>query len=85
MGRLSIELPEHQHKKIKALAAWHGLSLKNFIIQRTLSASAENEEDAVMKELMGFLTPRIESAKKGELSKLSMDAIIAKAKTKRRF
>jgi hypothetical protein len=84
MGRLSIELPEQQHKKIKALAAWHGLSLKDYIIERTLSAPAGNQEDTALKELMGFLAPRIESAKKGELSKQSIGSLITKAKSQRR-
>ncbi len=84
MGRLSIELPEHQHKKIKALAAWHGLSLKDYIIEKTLSVPAAKEGDENLKELMDFLAPRIESAKQGELSKQSMSGIIAKAKSQRR-
>ena len=84
MGRLSIEIPEDQHKKIKALAAWHGLSLKDYIIERTLSTQAGNREDAALEALMGFLAPRIESAKKGEVSKQSMDNVIAKAKSQRR-
>lgn len=84
MGRLSIELPEHQHKKIKALAAWHGLSLKDYIIERTILASTENREDAALKELMDFLAPRIESAKQGKLSRKSMGSIVAKAKSQRR-
>ena len=84
MGRLSIEIPEHQHKKIKALAAWHGLSLKDYIIERTIPDSVDGHEDAALKELMGFLEPRIESARKGALSKQSMDDVIAKAKSQRR-
>ncbi len=84
MGRLSIELPEHQHKKIKALAALHGLSLRDYIIERTISASTEGQEDAALKELMGFLAPRIESAKQAKSSKHSIDSIIAKAKSQRR-
>lgn len=84
MGRLSIELPEHQHKKIKALAAWHGLSLKDYILERTIPASGEDQEDTALKELMSFLAPRIKSAKRGKLSQKSMDSLIAKAKSKRR-
>jgi hypothetical protein len=83
MGRLSIELPEHQHKKIKAMAALCGLSLKDYIVERTLAPLA-GEEDASMQELMKFLAPRIESARQGELSKQSMTDIIAKAKVQRR-
>lgn len=84
MGRLSIELPEHQHKKIKALAAWHGLSLKDYILEKTLAVSTENHDDVALKDLMDFLASRIESAKQGELSKKSMTDIIAKAKLRPR-
>ncbi|MDR3450620.1 MAG: antitoxin [Alphaproteobacteria bacterium] len=81
MGRLSIELPEHQHKQIKALAAWRGLSLKDYIIERTIPAAGEG--DAALAELLGFLAPRIEAAAKGDLSRQSMTDIIAKAKLRR--
>ena len=84
MGRLSIELPEHQHKKIKALAAWHGLSLKDYIIERTLATPTGSVDGTALKELMDFLAPRIESAKQGDLSKQSIDSIILKAKSKHR-
>jgi hypothetical protein len=84
MGRLSIEIPEHQHKKIKALAAWRGLSLKDYIVERTLSVPAESQDDPALQDLMDFLAPRIESAKRGELSKLSIASIIVKAKSQRR-
>ncbi len=85
MGRLSIELPEHQHKKIKALAAWHGLSLKDYIVEKTLSSTVENDEDSALKELIAFLEQRIQSAKPGDLSRRPMADIIAKAKSQRRF
>jgi hypothetical protein len=84
MTRLSIELPEHQHKKIKALAAWHGLSLKDYIIERTVSAEPGESEDVALKDLMDFLAPRIEAARQGKLSARSMDDIIAKAKSQHR-
>ena len=84
MGRLSIELPEHQHKKIKAMAAWYGLSLKDFIIERTIHTPLDEQEDPAVKELMDFLEPRIEAAKQQDLSKQSMDGVIAKAKLLRK-
>jgi hypothetical protein len=84
MGRLSIELPEHQHQKIKALAALHGLSLKNFILEKTLSSNTVSDEEAALRDLMKFLEPRIAEARRGEVSKLSMKEIISKAKSMRR-
>jgi len=84
MGRLSIEIPEHQHKQIKALAAWHGLSLKDYIVERTLVAPENAQGNTDVDNLMRFLAPRIETARRGDVSKLAMTAIIAKAKSKRR-
>ncbi len=81
MGRLSIELPEKQHKQIKALAAWHGLSLKDYIIKKTLSTPVDNHDDDALGEFMRFLAPRIESAQRGALSSHSINDLIAKAKT----
>lgn len=84
MGRLSIELPERQHKQIKALAALHGLSIKDYILERTLvPMSGKSHDDAALDELKGFLAPRIKAARQGKTSKLSIEKIISKAKSQR--
>ncbi len=85
MTRLSIELPKHQHQKIKALAAWHGLSLKDYILERTIDTEPKAAgDDPDMKAFMDFLAPRIKEAQGGKVSALSMDSIIKKAKNRRR-
>lgn len=85
MSRLSIEISDQQHKKIKALASWHGMSLKNYILEKTISSTSPDSDDAAaLKELMEFLAPRIEAAKQGDLSKQSIASLIAKAKAQRR-
>ncbi len=85
MGRLSIELPEQQHKQIKALAALRGLSIKDYILEKTLPAeSEETTDDEALNQLVAFLKPRIDSARQGKASKLSMNKIIAKAKSRHR-
>ena len=94
MSRLSIELPDHQHQQIKALAAIHGQSLKDFIVEKTLqpvsdvaseiAADGTEDEKQALHELMDFLAPRIESARRGDFSKLSIKQIIAKAKARRK-
>ena len=83
MGRLSIEIPEHQHQQIKAMAALHGVSIKDYILEKTLSAPEPSEAEA-LAQLEALLAPRIAAAENGEFSNLSMDKIIAKARRRRK-
>lgn len=83
MSRLSIEISAQQHQQIKARAAAHGLSLKDYIVEKAIG-SATKEEKAAMDALMALLAPRIKSARKGKVSALSMDKVIQKAKAQRR-
>ena len=84
MGRLSIEIPEHQHQQIKAMAAISGLSIKDYILQKTLPPQEEpysEDEVVALKQMEAFFAPRIAAAKRGEFSTLTMDEIIEKAQT----
>ncbi len=77
MTRLSIELTEQQHQQIKATAALQGKSLKDYAVERLLPMT-EDEKQA-MAELKALLLPRIERAKRGEVSTQSFDEIIDEA------
>jgi hypothetical protein len=83
MSRLSIELSEHQHQKIKALAALNGSSIKEYILEKTLPDGAVETtgmtEAQALSQLEAFLLPRIEAAERGELSTLTMPEILSKA------
>lgn len=83
MSRLSIEIPEYQHQQIKAMAALRGVSIKDYILERTLPPeAAESEgmsEAQALSMLESFLAPRIEAAERGEFSTLTMGEILAKA------
>jgi hypothetical protein len=70
--RLSIEISPEQHQRLKASAALQGKSIKDYVLDRTLP---DSDEQSALQELEGFLKPRIEAAKKGELSSKSVDAI----------
>lgn len=72
MGRLSIEVTEAQHQKIKALAALSGLSIKDYILQQTLDSASEEE---ALRELEALLAPRIAQAERGEFSTRTMQEI----------
>ena len=41
MSRLSIEIEPEQHRQIKTLATFEGMTIKEFILSKTLSKKAE--------------------------------------------
>lgn len=43
-SRLSIEMNPEQHRQIKTLATFEGMSIKEFILSRTLSREKSSEE-----------------------------------------
>jgi predicted methyltransferase MtxX (methanogen marker protein 4) len=74
MSRLTIDITEQQHQRIKALAALQGKSIKEYAIER-LFASTPDEEQA-MAELKTLLAPRIAGALRGDVSSKSVDEIV---------
>lgn len=44
MSRLSIEIAPEQHRQIKTLATFEGLSIKEFILSRTLPPKKSTNE-----------------------------------------
>ena len=83
MSRISIEVSEQQHQRIKALAALNGHSIKDYIIEKILSSVPADSEDVdekqALAELEALLAPRIAAAERGEFSDISMEEIIAEA------
>ncbi len=78
MRRLSIEVTPEQHKRLKAVAALQGKSIKEYVLERALPPLPEidslSEEEALNK-LEDFLKPRIESIKKGKFSSRSVEQV----------
>jgi hypothetical protein len=70
--RLSIEVTQEQHKRLKAAAALQGKSIKDYVLERTLPGL---DEQTALQDLEAFLKPRIEAAKKGQFSTESIDTI----------
>ncbi len=86
MGRLSIEIPEHQHQQIKAMAAISGLSIKDYILEKTLPPQEEpysEDEVVALKQMEAFFAPRIAELERGEFSEVSLEEIIAEARAER--
>ena len=85
--RLSIEVTPEQHQRLKAVAALHGKSIKDYVLERALPPlpyldSMSGEE--ALKQLEDFLKPRIESAKRGEISHRSVDKIFEDTRQKQK-
>ncbi|MEK6746604.1 MAG: antitoxin [Pseudomonadota bacterium] len=87
MSRLSIEISEQQHQQIKAMAAISGLSIKDYIIEKTLPSTDEEpysqEELEAFKKLEEFLRPSLEAVERGEYFEVTMEEIIAEARAER--
>jgi len=56
MSRISIDVTPEEHQKLKAVAALKGMSIKDYVIERTLG---DNGEDAALQELEAMLDKRI--------------------------
>jgi hypothetical protein len=76
MGRISIDVTDDEHKKLKALAALRGKSIKVYVLERTL---ADESENAALRELEALLDSRIQSAEAGAVSRRTTKEIFAAA------
>ncbi|MBI1220955.1 MAG: antitoxin [Rhodobacteraceae bacterium] len=83
MPRLSIDITPEEHQKLKAIAALKGQSIKDYVLTRTLGeapALGGMSEDEAFSALADFLKPRIEQARRGDLSTKSVDDIRREAR-----
>jgi hypothetical protein len=79
MPRLSIDISPEDHQKLKAIAALKGQSIKEYVLGRALGDAPALDgmsEDEAFMALANFLEPRIEQARRGELSGKSVDEIL---------
>ena len=77
MSKISLEVTPDQHKRLKAVAALSGKSLKDYMLEKTLPV--EDDEKAAMSELLEYLKPSIEQAERGEFVDESIDHIFQEA------
>lgn len=76
MPRLSIDISPEDHQKLKAIAALKGQSIKDYVLGRALGGAPALDgmsEDQAFMALANFLEPRIEQARRGQLSGKSLD------------
>ncbi len=78
MRRLSIEVTPEQHQRLKAIAALHGKTIKDYVLERVLPPLPEMDslsEEEALYQLETFLKPRIEAAERGEVVTKSVKQI----------
>jgi uncharacterized protein (DUF1778 family) len=78
--RLSIEVTPEQHARLKAVAALHGQSIKDYVLERVLPPPLETEplsEEDALRQLEALLKPRVEAARRGEFVAKSVEQIFA--------
>ncbi|MBK8815405.1 MAG: antitoxin [Methylococcaceae bacterium] len=68
--RLSIEVTQEQHQRLKAVSALRGQSIKDYVLERVFQPLPETNptdtEDA-LRQLEAFLKPRLAAAEHGEI------------------
>jgi len=87
MSRLSIEVTPEQHQRLKAIAALHGQTIKDYILAcapPSLPAQEALSEEETLRQLEEFLQPRIEAAERGEIVNQSVTEIVNELKKERR-
>lgn len=76
--RLSIEVTQEQHQRLKAVSALRGQSIKDYVLERVFQPlpeiNAASEEDA-LRQLEVFLKLRIEAAEQGVVANKSVQQI----------
>jgi hypothetical protein len=77
MSRISIDVTDGEHKRLKALAALRGKSIKDFVLERTLGT--QQTDDAALRELEELLDGRIRAAQNGAVTRRTATAVFAEA------
>jgi len=75
--RLSIDVTKDEHKRLKAVAALQGKSIKDYVLERVLPSEWTADENAALQELASLLEPRLAEAEAGNARSLSVSEIFA--------
>lgn len=79
MSRISIDVTPEEHKRLKALAAIQGKSIKEFVLEATLgSESASVQQD--LSELEAVLDRRADEHQRRGGSKRTVESIFDQAR-----
>ena len=74
MSRLTIDITDHQHQSLKALAALQGKTIKQYALERLFPA--QSGEDQAWQELKALLGQRISEGLSSTMSGKSGGTIL---------
>lgn len=74
MSRLTIDITDHQHKSLKALAAVQGKTIRQYAIERLFPPQSDG--DQAWLELKSLLEQRISRGLPDGMTGKSIDAIL---------
>lgn len=77
VSRISIDVTDQEHKRLKAMAALQGKSIKDFVLARTIGEEALDADLAQLEEL---LDKRLRNARAGGVSPRSVGDILEQVK-----
>lgn len=76
MSRISIDVTPKQHQRLKALAALRGKTIKDFVLERTLTPDSNSaDEDLALSELETLLDERLNAVDSKGTSTLTVGEI----------
>jgi uncharacterized protein (DUF1778 family) len=81
MSRISIDVTDDEHKKLKAIAALRGKSIKDYVLERTLGT--DEADNAALQELEELLDNRIRDAQAGAVSRRTASDVFAEVARKK--
>jgi len=77
VSRISIDVTDQEHQRLKAMAALQGKSIKDFVLARTIGEEALDADVAQLEEL---LNKRLQNARAGGVSQRSVGDIFEQVK-----
>ncbi len=78
MSRISIDVSDEEHQRLKALAALQGMSIKDFVLASTLGT---HQTDPALAELEALLDKRAERARLEGPSSRTVEDVFDQART----
>lgn len=64
--RLSLDITQEQHQRLKMVSALNGQSMEDYVLERLFSDASAQEDEKALRQLEAFLAPRLEEAKQGK-------------------
>ncbi len=80
-SRITIDVTDSEHKKLKAMAGLRGQWIKEYVLERRLGTG--EAERAAFQELEKLLDDRIRAARAGAVSRRTASEVFAEATRKK--